>query len=570
MFKARSKAKAEKEAKELLAAYRHNRRTIRRNERKKSKQLYALAFSIVGRSMLSLHEWKECYCVCRAWKIMLSNDDLWKRRLQYLEPVKHVKRLEASMDGAAQDTLPSPRKVWHPLNYRQLACSKLSLMFHDYESITWNWDCNVVLTHSFELLSQLFNVYGNLKLSYKENRMVLETKFEKYYPSILTIQLKSGRFDFPMLRKRMSQLKETKELHGALDTLSRFKREDGKGRLSYRLLPLIKHYGMKNFVQALLIIFRAVNESVRSEVNQRTSENNADISVPLTRPAFVMMLLSTCQKYLLANNIRTEMIWGGNHPEISDDMSRHSWDYGSIGSIAKSYVVTKENWVPEVEPLFRVVCTYKTVYSRKNFLSKVVGLRNGLGQVFLAINYHNGHLYLQGENHNSCGETILWNEYLQLQSQNLRNGLGRKTTEAFYSMATRCVLSIIDRKSLVWPTPLHVVNTRFHHANILAWAHGRVASWELDGPNPAKEVAVLIMFRDKTEYVSEELLANDSEGDVPEIEELRIEVDKERRDHPQNNSLWGKVSSPGVVDIGRKETQARKEEYTVGYSTTWN
>ena len=578
MFQARSKAKADREARELLAAYKHNRRTSRKNERIKSKRLYALAFSFVGRKMLSLHEWKECYCVCRAWKHMLSDDTKWKRRIVYLEPVKCVKRQESSRGRSFRDdTRPSPKKFWHPLSYRQLACSKLSLMVKDFEPITWKWDCTIVSIHSLELFSHLYNRRANLKCRYSRKKSTLSLQFDQYSPTVLKVDLARGRFSLPILRERAPLLIDAKQFRDAMSILSSFKFEDAAGQVLYRLLPLIKYHGLQKLVNALDTIFQNVPNLIGAEKGVMFGpEDQSEVTGPLNRQSFAMMLLSVCQKYLLANGERTELVWGGNHPDISDSMSRHSWDFASIGSIAQSYAQTREVWAPELSSLYEIALKYKTPFSRRNFMSGVWGLCNDLGYVFMAINMYNGKLYFQEspsgpQHHQINGGTKLWNEYVQMQSQNLRNGLGRRTEELFYKITVRCVLPAIDRESQVWPTPINIVRTRFHHANILAWAHGRVASWERDGPNPAKEAAVAIFFREKTEYTAGDLGANDSDEDTTLTkEDSAPETGKTSTEEAADKSLWVKVSSPEVRDLGQKEAQVRKEEYSIGYSSTWN
>ena len=80
-----------------------------------------------------------------------------------------------------------------------------------------------------------------------------------------------------------------------------------------------------------------------------------------------------------------------------------------------------------------------------------------------------------------------------------------------------------------------------------------------------------IFFREKTEYTAGDLGANDSDEDTTLTkEDSAPETGKTSTEEAADKSLWVKVSSPEVRDLGQKEAQVRKEEYSIGYSSTWN
>ena len=52
------------------------------NRRKKNRQrrriLHILTFPFVAKQMTTLKDWRELYCVCKAWRDILSKEDVWR------------------------------------------------------------------------------------------------------------------------------------------------------------------------------------------------------------------------------------------------------------------------------------------------------------------------------------------------------------------------------------------------------------------------------------------------------------------------------------------------------------
>ena len=47
----------------------------RKADRKRRKILHILVFPFIGRDMTTIRDWRECYCVCTAWRNLLKDDN---------------------------------------------------------------------------------------------------------------------------------------------------------------------------------------------------------------------------------------------------------------------------------------------------------------------------------------------------------------------------------------------------------------------------------------------------------------------------------------------------------------
>ena len=74
-------------------------------------------------------------------------------------------------------------------------------------------------------------------------------------------------------------------------------------------------------------------------------------------------------------------------------------------------------------------------------MQKFWALRNSMGEVYMGIDVKSGSVYFTAKSE-ALGGSAMWNEYVQLQSQNLRQGLGCRAETILHRFALECLRKI--------------------------------------------------------------------------------------------------------------------------------
>lgn len=547
----------------ILERYRANRTEIRRRERQKQKKIHALGFSLVGRSMLNLIEWRECYCVCRAWKDLLSNDNFWKRRLLRLERSISITTPELQASGKrVAMTMPDVNKLWGTICYRTLACSKMALMMFDDEIVEWKWDKTLVLTSALQLFGKLVGVDPMLTIVLNEDgdelsmiRGSLEYSFK-----LFTVDLRTGYMK--LFRISNEALRVDSTLQHIIDQLSTFVKSDEDDAPAYRLFPLLRIYGMNGMFHKFVYLLKyAMKTKFTGEQTCGSPRAQNDRLGPQSREVFSFKLLACCMRILIASNLPVTIEWGGNHEDLDHQSTATSWNMNSIGSLATSFLFKRRSWIPDF-PLFFDSLKRKSAFGQRTAMQKFWALRNSMGEVYMGIDVKSGSVYFTAKNE-ALGGSAMWNEYVQLQSQNLRQGLGCRAETILHRFALECLRLEIQERNFIRPPSLELVKSRMLHATILAWGHGNIAAWGMDGFNPAKEAASLLFFRPR--YVLGSWKSNDKNGKEMELEEKPFLKMKGSHDVQNTTALsprtyWSQVHSPSVIKSGQDLLSEEKEQ----------
>ena len=273
------------------------------NRRKKNRQrrriLHILIFPFVAKQMTTLKDWRELYCVCKAWRDILSKENVWRKRLVYLQPKSlHLSKAAFNLDDyhAYEDNTIVEKKfsndqaIWKPLSYRKLSCSKLAMMNIDPNNdgvFEWPWDKEIMSIYTLQLVSNLTNLDRNLKCSVLGKHLDIIAVGKGGYrqqTQMFNVSLAGGEIEFPLLgkvlnsyarerdggeqssKKYLTDESKLERVNECIRVLSSFSRHAPRvnSELStdfrYELLPMIKILGKRKTFDYVSLLVSTIDE----------------------------------------------------------------------------------------------------------------------------------------------------------------------------------------------------------------------------------------------------------------------------------------------------------------------
>ncbi len=425
----------------------NKRYSVRRKaDRKRRKILHILVFPFIGRDMTTIRDWRECYCVCKAWRNLLTDDNLWRRRLVYLQPrplhlSKRMFNLDEYHSYADNNDLEiegghkSDKYIWSPLSYRKLACTKLALMVCDADKddiFEWPWDKEIMSIHCLHLVAILTNYDPNLKCS------ILGEHFDtiafgkggyRQQSHILNISIISGVIEFPNLKSLLDvyynrekegsktnamDIKDFERLEECVNHLSIFERhpthhhhEDDyhSGRTyKYELLPMIKVLGETKAFNEIYLLVKTIDEYTSAASQEKTFQSprtRYDDAPMVSRISFSFELLSQIMKSFVCRNQWIKLTWFGENAALSSSfgIGHHGHHIGkeSAGDIFRLTMKEKmkvQKHLRALPSLRKMHDSLDSSQAQFAYLQDVFALTNQHGEIFFAIHVKSANVFL--------------------------------------------------------------------------------------------------------------------------------------------------------------------------------
>jgi hypothetical protein len=520
----------------------------RKAERKRRKILHILSFQYFGRNMMTIKDWRECYCVCKAWRDLLSNDHLWRRRLVHLQPKPlHLSKTMCNLDeyhSYAEDNKLeveghySDRYIWKPLCYRKLTCSKLALMTCDPDKdnvFDWPWDKEIMTIHAMHLVAVLTNYDPHLKCSIlgkHYDTIVFGKGGYRQQTHILNISMTSGEIEFPKIKLFLDtyynninsenktnwnnsiNVKNIERIENCINELSIFERhninitrDNSNYTYKFELLPMIKVLGEKTAFDKIYELVKVIDKiscAPKQTPAFQSPRTKYDDTPMVSRRSFSFELLSQIIKSFVCRNQWIKLVWFGENIALSTLFGighhGHHLNKESTANILKFSMMEKmhiQNYLNALPSLKYIYNSLESPQAQFVYLQNCFALLDRHGQIFLAIHVKSANVFLprtlittSRSKHArqkmkdeekwalATEKTSLWNKFIQNESQSIRLSSDTRksiTSQLFHNIVmetTKYEISGISSGNRLISRKL--IDSRWHDANILAFAHGNL------------------------------------------------------------------------------------------------
>ena len=466
------------------------------NRRKKNRQrrriLHILTFPFVAKLMTTLKDWREMYCVCKAWRDILSKENAWRKRLVYLQPKSlHLSKAAFNLDDyhAYEDNTMVEKKfsndqaIWKPLSYRKLSCSKLAMMNIDPNNdgvFEWPWDKEIMSIYTLQLISNLTNLDRNLKCSVLGKHLDIIAVGKGGYrqqTQMFNVSLAGGEIDFPLLgkvlnryarerdggeqssKKYLTDESKLEQVNECIRVFSSFSRHAPHVNLElgtdfrYELLPMIKILGKRKTFDYVSLLVSTIDEFIsptQKPILFQSPRSQQEDNPMISRLSFSFKLLSKIMKLFVTSNEWIKLIWLGENTQLSSkfgvgDNQRHESASDIFKRTYKEKMYTQKviNSIPRLKEAYEEL---ESPQAQFTYLQNCFALVNSHGHIFFLIHVRSGYAFLprmSTSDHSKLSlkqermwaKTIekrsLWNAFIQNKSQSLRlSESGRQDTLA--------------------------------------------------------------------------------------------------------------------------------------------
>ena len=453
----------------------------RKKNRQRRRILHILVFPYVARKMTTLKDWRELYCVCKAWRDLLSDENVWRKRLVYLQPKSlHLNSAAFNLEDyheyvdntIVEQKFSNDQAIWKPLSYRKLSCSKLAMMNIDPNNdgvFEWPWDKEIMSIYALQLVSTLTNLDRNLKCSVLGKHLDVIAVGKGGYrqqTQMFNVSLTDGEIEFPRLRKVLDRFRHERDggeqgskkcsadesklerVNECIHTFSAFSRDASNASSSlsidfrYELLPMIKILGKRKVFNYVYLLVSTIDEftspTQKPIVFQSPRSHQHDYSM-ISRLSFSFQLLSKIMKLFVTSNEWVKLTWLGENTLLSSKFGvggsrRHESASDIFKRTYKEKMYTQKviNSMPRLKEVYGEL---ESPQAQFTYLQNCFALVNRHGYIFFLIHVRSGYAFLprmSTSGHSkmalkqeevwakSIEKRSLWNAFVQNKSQSLR------------------------------------------------------------------------------------------------------------------------------------------------------